>query len=110
MALPRGSVSSRAETHVRVTLHRCGTPWKFGPCWRVQKALDDQGIPYEVVVGPWRPKNRTIVLEGTGQPLYPAIRFDDGSWYRDESKDMARTIGEGQLLEKRHRESAPASP
>jgi hypothetical protein len=24
-------------------LHRCGTPWKFGPCWRVQKALDDQG-------------------------------------------------------------------
>ena len=22
------------------------------------------------------------MLEGTGQPLYPALRFDDGSWYR----------------------------
>ena len=83
-----------------VTLHRCGTPWKFGPCWRVQNALDDQGIRYEVVAGPWRPKNRTVVLEGTGQPLYPAIRFEDGSWYRDESKEMARTIREGRLLEK----------
>jgi hypothetical protein len=30
-------------------LHRCSTPWKVGPCWRVQKALDKQGIDYEVV-------------------------------------------------------------
>ena len=83
-----------------VKLHRCGTPWKFGPCWKVQKALDDQGIAYEVVRGPWRPKHRTAVIEGTGQPLYPAIRFDDDSWYRDESKEMARTISEGRLMEK----------
>ena len=81
-------------------LHRCGTPWRFGPCWRVQKALDDQGIAYEVVAGPWRPKKRTAVIDGTRQPLYPAIRFDDGSWYRDESKDMARTISAGRLMEK----------
>jgi hypothetical protein len=85
---------------MHVTLHRCGTPWRFGPCWRVQKALDDQGIRYDVVVGPSRPKNRAVVLEGTGQALYPAIRFEDGSWYRDESKEMARTIGEGRLLDK----------
>jgi hypothetical protein len=64
---------------------------------RVQKALDDQSIPYEVVAGPWRPKSRTAVIDGTGQPLYPAIRFEDGSWYRDESKEMARTISEGRL-------------
>jgi hypothetical protein len=83
-----------------VQLHRCGTPWKFGPCWKVQKALDDQGIAYEVVVGPRRPKNRTAVIEGTGQPLYPAIRFEDGSWYREESKETARTISEGRLMEK----------
>ena len=81
-----------------VKLHRCGTPWKFGPSWRVQKALGDQCIPYEVVAGPWRPKNRQAVLEGTGQSLYPAIRFEDGSWYRAESKEMARTISEGRLL------------
>lgn len=70
------------------------------PRWRVQKALDDLGIPYEVVAGPWRPKNRSVVLEGTGQPFYPVIRFADGSWYREESKEMARTISEGRLLEK----------
>jgi hypothetical protein len=81
-----------------VTLHRCGTPWRFGPCWRVQKALDDQGIAYEVAVGPWRPKKRSVVIEGTGQPFYPAILFADGSWYRAESKEMARTISEGRLL------------
>ena len=80
-----------------VKLHRCGTPWKFGPCWRVQKALDDQRIPYEVVAGPRRPKNRTAVIEGTGQPLYPAIQLEDGRWYRAESKEMARTISEGRL-------------
>jgi len=74
---------------------------RFGPCWTVQKALDEQGIAYEVVRGPWRPKNRTVVIEGTGQPLYPAIQFEDGSWYREESKEMERTIREGGLREKR---------
>jgi hypothetical protein len=66
----------------------------------VQKALDEQRIPYEVVTGPWRPRNRAVVIEGTGQPLYPAIRFEDGSWYREESAEMARTIREGRLAEK----------
>jgi hypothetical protein len=84
-----------------VQLHRCGTPWRFGPCWKVQQALDEEGIAYEVVRGPWRPKNRAVVIEGTGQPLYPAIRFEDGTWYRAESKEMARVIGEGRLLETR---------
>jgi hypothetical protein len=87
-----------------VKLHRCGNLWaKAGghPCWRVQKALDEQGIEYEVVPGPWpRRKNRTAVIEGTGQPLYPAIQFDSGTWYREQSADMARTIQEGKLMEK----------
>ncbi len=90
---------------MRVELHRCSTRWKFGPCWRVQKALDDQGIAYKVVPGPWQPKKRTVVIEGTGQPLYPAIRFADGSWYREESKEMARTINEGRLTEARKSDS-----
>jgi hypothetical protein len=67
----------------------------------VQKAFDDAGVEYEVVPGPWPGrKNRTTVIEGTGQASYPAIRFEDGSWYRDESAEMARTIREGRLLEK----------
>ena len=39
-----------------VKLHRCPNTWaKFGghPCWKVQKALDEQGIEYEIVKGPW---------------------------------------------------------
>jgi hypothetical protein len=87
-----------------VKLHRCPSTWaKLGghPCWTVQKALDEQGIDYEIVKGPWpRRKNRTAVIEGTGQTSYPAIQFEDGSWYREQSKDMARTISEGRLLEK----------
>jgi hypothetical protein len=67
----------------------------------VQKALDDQGIEYEVVKGPWPSrKTRTAVLQGTGQALYPAIEFENGSWYREESKDMETTIRAGKLMEK----------
>ena len=39
-----------------VKLHRCPNIWaktKGHPCWRVQKALDDHGIDYEVIPGPW---------------------------------------------------------
>ena len=34
-----------------IKLHRCNNVWvKLGghPCWRVQKALDEQGVNYEV--------------------------------------------------------------
>ena len=86
-----------------VKLYRCKATWaKFGPhpCWRVQKALDEAGLEYEVVTGPFGRKGRTEVIEGTGQSAFPAIRFEDGSWYREESAEMARTIREGRLLEK----------
>ena len=87
-----------------VKLHRCPNIWvklSGHPCWKVQKALDEQGIEYEVVPGPWLgKKKRTEVIEGTGQALYPAIQFEDGSWYHEQSKDMERTIREGHLLEK----------
>jgi len=76
---------------VGVKLHRCSTPWKFGPCWRVQKALDEQGIDYEVVTGPLRPGKRADLRQLTGQQLYPAIEFENGSTYREESRDMAAT-------------------
>jgi glutathione S-transferase-like protein len=87
-----------------VKLHRCPSTWaKLAghPCWKVQKALDEAGVDYELVKGPWPGrKNRTAVIEGTGQSSYPAIQFDDGSWYREESAEMARTIRDGRLLEK----------
>ena len=84
-----------------VRLHRCSTPWKFGPCWRVQKALDEQGIDYEVVTGPLRPSKRSDLRRLSGQQLYPVIEFENGSTYREESRDMAATIRAAGLDAKR---------
>ena len=86
-----------------VKLHRCGGQWvriKAHPCWRVEKALMDMGIDYERVPGPGSRSKRTVVIEGTGQEKYPAIQFEDGSWYRKESKEMERTIRDGRLRER----------
>jgi hypothetical protein len=88
-----------------VKLYRCKNTWaKFGghPCWKVQKALDDQGVAYELVLGPWPGRNNrpTAMVEGTGQSQYPAIQFENGTWYREQSKDMAQTIRDGKLMEK----------
>jgi glutaredoxin len=87
-----------------IKLHRCGNLWfKVGahPCWKVQKALDEQGVDYEVVAGPLSRSKRTAVEQGTGQRMYPAIQFEDGTWYREQSKDMAETIRAGRLDETR---------
>ena len=89
-----------------VKLHRCSNLWvKLGghPCWRVQKALDEAGIDYEIVKGPQRRGQRDDLERLSGQRLYPVIEFDDGSVYREESKKMAETIRSGNL-------KAPAAP
>jgi hypothetical protein len=97
-----------------IKLHRCGNMWiklSGHPCWKVQKALDDQGISYEVVKGPWPGrKGREAVQAGTGQSSYPAIEFEDGSWYREQSKEMERTIREGRLLSKSASGSGDSTP
>jgi hypothetical protein len=88
---------------VAVKLYRCSNQWvKFGghPCWRVEKALIESGVEYERVPGPYSRGQRTAVTEGTGQSKYPAIQFEDGVWYREESKEMAATIRAGALREK----------
>jgi hypothetical protein len=66
----------------------------------VEKALKDMGIGYALAPGPYRPGKRDEMLEHTGQKLYPAIEFEDGTWYRAESKDMERTIRDGKLMER----------
>jgi hypothetical protein len=90
-----------------VKLYRCSGQWvKVGhPCWRVEKALIDMGIEYERVPGPampWQRKQRATLIELTGQDRYPAIQFEDGIVYREESSDMAATIRAGKLFEKAH--------
>ena len=92
-----------------VKLHRCSNLWvklDGHPCWRVQKALDEQGIEYEVVAGPWWPSKRVDLERLSGQRKYPVIEFEDGSTYRAESKEMVERIRSGVLLEGH---GAPAS-
>jgi glutathione S-transferase len=69
------------------------------PCWKVQKALDEQGIEYEVVAGPLRPGKRNELEQLSGQRKYPAIEFEDGRIYREESKDMSARIESGKLFD-----------
>jgi glutaredoxin len=93
-----------------VRLHRCSNTWaklSGHPCWKVQKSLDEAGVQYELVKGPLRPGKRDDLERLSGQRKYPVIEFDDGSFYREESKDMAATIAAGQLDSKR---GVPASP
>ena len=89
-----------------VKLHRCSVMWvKVGghPCWRVQKALDESGVEYDVVKegSSFKSSSRQRTVEKTGQKQYPSIEFEDGSVYREESKYMAATIRDGRLVEKR---------
>jgi len=93
-----------------VKLHRCSLLWfKSGlhPCWRVQSALDDMGIEYEIVKEPLSRGKRTEIERLTGQRLVPVIEFEDGTAYREESRDMAARIRAGRLFE--GREARPAA-
>ena len=98
-----------------VKLHRCGTMWlkiRSHPCWRVQKALDEAGIEYQVVKHSKSRGTRTMLairqvslciaaspdyVELTGQTALPAIQLEDGTVIREESKDLAARIRDGAL-------------
>ena len=84
-----------------VKLHRCPLLWAKAsrhPCWRVQQALDEMGVAYEIVKEPWPLRSRrTAVIEGTGGSALPAIELEDGTWYREQSAEMARAIRAGRF-------------
>jgi glutaredoxin len=87
-------------------LHRCSAMWvklEGHPCWRVQKALDESGVEYELVKegSAFKGSSREQTIEKTGQKKFPWIEFEDGSVYREESKQMAETIRAGRLDGKR---------
>jgi glutathione S-transferase len=75
-----------------IKLHRCSGTFIKGPhpCWKAQKALDDAGIDYVVVLhSPLRPR-RPEVEEMTGQRKLPFIEFEDGTILRESSEIAAR--------------------
>jgi glutaredoxin len=85
----------------RVTLHCCNFMWiKPGhPCAKVRSALDEAGVPYEMVHHSRLRSRRDLLREKTGQSALPAIEFADGHSYREQSKDMAARIKAGKLDE-----------
>ena len=44
-----------------IKLHRCGITWfklDAHPCWKVEKALQERGVDYEVVFEPTFPRGK----------------------------------------------------
>jgi glutathione S-transferase len=84
----------------KVKLHRCS--WTFlhteiDACWRVQKALDEQGIEYEVVKHGFGKGTRASVEDLSGQSKLPVLELQDGEVYREESKEMAARVRAGHI-------------
>jgi glutathione S-transferase len=91
-----------------VRLHRCPLTWlkaEGHPCWRVQHALDEAGVEYEVVKEPLLRGRRTEIEQKTGQKELPVIELENGDFYRADSKEMAERIRTGRLSAE-----APAGP
>jgi glutathione S-transferase len=89
-----------------IKLHRCS--WTFlhtdmDACWKVQRALDEQGVEYEVVKhGFGKGKAmRAGVTKLSGQHLLPVLELTDGSVYRTESGDMAARVRSGEIAGRR---------
>jgi glutaredoxin len=83
-----------------VKLHRCSNEWvkiKGHPCWRVQKALDEKGVDYELVKHPARRGRREEIEQLSGQRKLPVLELDDGRFVREESKDLESKIRAGEL-------------
>jgi glutathione S-transferase len=83
-----------------IKLHRCRATFAKTPghpCWKVQKALDEAGVEYEVVKQPLLRRNRSDFEDRTGQRLLPAIELEDGTVLREESDVLAARIRDGRL-------------
>jgi glutathione S-transferase len=85
-----------------IILHRCRATFvkvDGHACWRVQKALDEQGIEYEIVkhgYGKGR-KMRDGVKQVGGDGLLPVLELHGGEVYRAESDEMAARVRSGSL-------------
>jgi glutaredoxin len=90
-------VEDRLAAMAKVKLHRCSyTFLKFDghACHKVQKALDEQGVDYEVVKHGFSRK-RPKVQQISGQQKLPVLEVQGGEVYREESAEMAARIRAG---------------
>ena len=88
--------------HEPVKLHRCSYTFlhnDLDSCWKVEKALKEEGIPYEAVKHGYlrTDKSRAEVIELSGQKLLPVLELPGDEVYRAESSDMAERVRSGGL-------------
>ncbi len=84
----------------KVKLHRCSYTFlhvDLDACWKVERALKEQGVEYEVVKHGFGKGKRPEVVALSGQKLLPVIEFEDGTAYRADSDDMAARVRAGEL-------------
>ena len=91
-----------------VKLHRCSYTFlhvNADACWRLQKALDAQGVEYEVVKHGYgkSEKSRADVIALSGQKLLPVLELPDGTVVREETDAMVAEVTAGRL-------AGPAAP
>jgi glutathione S-transferase len=86
----------------KVKLHRCSYTFlhiNADACWRLQKALDQQGVEYEVVTHGYgkSEKSRADVIALSGQKLLPVLELADGTVLREETDQMIAKLKAGDL-------------
>ncbi|MGH2885503.1 MAG: glutathione S-transferase N-terminal domain-containing protein [Solirubrobacteraceae bacterium] len=87
----------------KIKLHRCSYTFlhvNADACWRLQKALDAQGVEYEVVKHGFGKSegSRADVVKLSGQKYLPVLELPDGTVYREETDDMIAKLKSGELL------------
>lgn len=81
-----------------VKLHRCSYTFlhvKADACWKVEKALRDEGVDYEVVKHGFGKGRRPAVEQLSGQSKLPVLELPGGEVYRAESDDMEARVRAG---------------
>jgi glutathione S-transferase len=86
----------------KVKLHRCSYTFlhvNADMCWKLQRALNEQGIEYEVVTHGYgkSEKSRADVVKLSGQKYLPVLELADGTVIREETDDMVAKVKAGQL-------------
>ena len=86
-----------------IKLYRCKNVWVKSPATRAgacRRPSTTRASSTSSSKGPGRRGKRGDLEKLSGQTKYPVIQFEDGSVYREESKDMAETIITGKLFDK----------
>jgi glutathione S-transferase len=86
----------------KVKLHRCSYTFlhvNADACWRLQKALDEHGVDYEVVKEGYgkTEKSRGAVIALSGQKLLPVLELADGTVFREDTDQMVAKLKAGEL-------------